>query len=81
MLGLDGRDARPYIVILARRFIVKRHDPDVWRLCVRREVYIHSSKEHPFAVGRDLRLLDALQLHHVFKGEGMFGLGEGRKSK
>src|SRR5208283_5744852 len=54
-------------------------DPDVRRLGVGCEIDVDHAEDHPLAVGRDLRIADALQLHHVFKGEGMFGLGRGER--
>ena len=52
------------------------HDPDVRRLRVGFEIDIDHAEDHPLAVGRNFRLADALELHHVFEGEGMLGLGE-----
>ena len=53
----------------------QRHDPDVRRLRVGSEIDIDHAEDYPLAVGRDLRIADALQLHHVVEGEGMLGLG------
>jgi hypothetical protein len=52
-------------------------DPDVRGLRVGIEVDVDHAEDDPLAVGRDDGLADALQLHHVFEGEGMLGLGEG----
>src|SRR3954451_13053005 len=41
------------------------------RLRVRLQINIHRRKQHPLSVGRHVGLLDALERHHVFKGEGM----------
>jgi hypothetical protein len=51
------------------------------RLGVGFETYINHAEDHPLAIGRDFRLAYALELHHVFEGEGMLGLGEGGKSE
>ncbi len=40
------------------------------------KAYIDRAKGDPFAIGRDNRLADALELHHGFEGEGLLGLGE-----
>jgi hypothetical protein len=53
----------------------------VRRLGIRREVHVDRTEDDPFAIGRGHRLLDALQRHHVFEGEGMLGLGKNRKCK
>src|SRR5438132_10978928 len=55
----------------------KRHHPDVWRLRVRLQINIDSGKQDPFTVRRGNRFLNALERHHVFKGEGMFVLSNG----
>ena len=47
------------------------------RLGVGVEADIDGAEGNPLAVGRNRRLADALELHHVFKSEGMFGLGYG----
>ena len=46
---------------------------------VRFEVDIDRAERDPFAIGRNDRLADALELHHVFEGEGTLGLGESGK--
>ena len=63
-----------------------RHDPEVRRLGVALEIYIHGAEGHPLAIRGDRRLADTLQLHHIFEGEGIFGLGvnderEGKREK
>jgi hypothetical protein len=55
------------------------HNPDVRRLGVGFEIDIDHAADYPLAVGRNLRLADALQLHHVFESERMLGLGDGGK--
>jgi hypothetical protein len=60
---------------------VQRDDPDVRRLRVHFQIHVDYAEDDPPAVGRDLRIADALQLHHVFKCEGMLGLGESGKSE
>ena len=73
---LDGRDARRSVIIR-----IQRHDPDVRRLRIRGQIHVDRAKQHPFPIRRRHRLADPLQLHHVFKSEGMFGLRECRKRK
>jgi hypothetical protein len=51
------------------------------RLRVGREIDIHHAEDYPLSIGRDLRVSDALQPHHVFESEGMLRLGEGGKSE
>ena len=46
------------------------------RLGVLFEIDIDGAEGDPLAVGRDDRLADALQLHHVFERERALGLGE-----
>jgi hypothetical protein len=53
----------------------------VWRLRVRREINVDDTEDHPLAVRRNLRVSDALELHHVVEGEGVLGLSESGKSK
>ena len=57
----------------------ERHDPHMRRLGVGFEIHVDHAEDHPLAVGRNLGLAHALQLHHVFEGERMPGLGEGGK--
>ena len=57
------------------------HDPDVRRLRVGSEIDVGHAEDYPLPVGRDLRVADALQLHHVFEREGMLGLGESRNGE
>ena len=52
------------------------HDPQMRRAGVGFEADIDRAEGDPFAVGRDNRLADALELHHVVEGEGTLGLGE-----
>ncbi len=59
----------------------ERHNPDVRRLCICFEIHIDHAEDHPLAIGRDFGFAQALELHHVFEGEGMLGLGQGRKCK
>src|SRR5271157_4198587 len=59
----------------------RRHDPDVRRLRIGLEIHIDHAEDHPLAVGRNLRLADALQLHHVFESKGMLDLREGGQRK
>ena len=59
--------------------LTQRHDPDVRRLGVGFEIDVDHAEDHPLAVGRNLRLAHALQLHHVVEGEGMLGLSDGGK--
>src|SRR5580700_7708521 len=59
----------------------RRHDPDVSRLGVGLEIHIDHAEDHPLAVGRNLRLAHAPELHHVFKSEGALGLRDGRESE
>ena len=59
----------------------RRHDPDVRRLGVGRQIHVDHAEDHPLAVRRNLRLADALELHHVFEGEGMLGLRKGWKGE
>jgi len=51
----------------------------VRRLGVGCKIDIHHAEDYPLAVRRNLRLAHALELHHVFKREGMFRLGKGGK--
>jgi hypothetical protein len=51
----------------------------VRRLRVGSEIDIDHAEDHPLAVGRNLRLAHALELHHVFEGEGMLGLRKSGK--
>src|SRR5438067_1276637 len=55
----------------------KRHHPDVWRLRVRLQINIDSGKQDPFTVRRGNWFLNALERHHVFKGERMLVLSNG----
>ena len=57
------------------------HDPDVRRLRVGFEIDVDHAEDHPLAVGRNLRIAHALQLHHVVEGEGMLGLGDEREGR
>src|ERR1700733_4956695 len=54
----------------------QRNDPDMWRFRVSFEIDVDNAEDHPLAVGRNYRLTDALELHHVFESEGSFGLRE-----
>ena len=49
------------------------------RLGVSVEADVNGGKRYPLAIRRDGGLADALELHHVFKGEGMLGLGLGEE--
>src|SRR6266852_4612169 len=51
------------------------------RLDVGFEINVDHAENHPLAVGRNLRIADALQLHHVVEREGMLGLGDTGESK
>ena len=51
------------------------------RLRIGFQIDVDHAEDHPLAVGRNLRIADALQLHHVFEGEGMLSLSESGKSK
>ena len=51
------------------------------RLGVGFKIDVDHAEDHPLAVGRNLRIAHALQLHHVFEGEGMLGLGDGEKTR
>jgi len=68
LLGLDGSKTRPYILI------VERYDPDVRGLLVGGEIDIYGAEDDPLSIGRWHWFADALQLHHVFEGERVFGL-------
>jgi hypothetical protein len=54
----------------------ERHDPHMWRLRIGRQIDIGHAEDHPLAVGRNLRIADALQLHHVVESERMLSLGK-----
>src|SRR5207248_5714639 len=49
---------------LARRAAGERNDPDLLRLLVRRHVNGLHAEGDPSAIMRDLRIAEALQLHH-----------------
>src|SRR5579863_1099337 len=74
-----GRPTRTVGVLIGDNFTLLTssswNDPDVWRLGVSSEFHIHDAEDDPFAVGRDFGLADALELHHVFKGERTFFFG------
>ena len=54
----------------------------MWRFRARLQIDVNSREQHPLSVRRDFGLLDALERHHVFEGEGVFlGLSEGKKSE
>ena len=63
---------------LARWAAVQRHDPDLLRLLVGRDVHGLHGERHPSAIGRNLRIADPLQLHHGIGVEGPL-LGEGNR--
>jgi hypothetical protein len=75
-----GRPARAVSILIGNDLALltscRRHDPDVRRLGVGLEIHIDHAEDHPLAVRRNFRLSHALQLHHVFESEGVFGLGE-----
>src|SRR5580692_2930789 len=71
---LSGDD----LTLLASR---RGNNPEVWSLGVGLEIYINHAENHPLPVGRNFGLAHALQFHHVFECEGMFGLGKGGKSE
>ncbi len=63
------------------RTAAQRHDPYMRRLGIRRQIHIHHAEQNPLPIRRRHRLADALQLHHVFKGKGMFALSGDRHYK
>jgi hypothetical protein len=74
---LIGDDLALFVVRPASR----GHNPDMRRLRVGFEAHIDHAEEHPPAIGRDLRIADALQLHHVLEGEGMLLLSDSGHGK
>jgi hypothetical protein len=56
---------------------IEGNDPDVRGFGVGFEIYVDHAKDYPLTVGRDFGRAHALELHHVFEGEGMLGLGCG----
>ena len=59
----------------------QRHHPHMRRLGVRLQINIDRGEQHPFPIRRNLRLLDALERHHVFKGERVFALSNERQRR
>ena len=76
--GEKRRRSSPGPVAGVRRLRVAASDgddPEMRRLGVGVEVDVDRAERHPLAVGRNDGFADALELHHVFEGEGMLGLG------
>src|SRR5215469_665931 len=55
---------------------IERRDPNVRLARVLLQVNINHAEQHPAAIGRRHRLVDALQRHHVFKCERPPGLSQ-----
>ena len=60
----------------ARLAAADGNDPQMRLARVLVEVDVHRAEADPLAVGRDDGLADALELHHVFEGEGTLALRE-----
>ena len=57
-----------------------RHDPQMRRAGVGVEAHVDRAEGDPFASGRDNRLTDAFELHHVFEAEGALVLRKCRQA-